>query len=135
MVEASMEVTLATPALLFPAISLLMLAYTNRFLALAALIRQLLETYQTKPRLEVREQIAALRFRVRLILWMQGLGVGSLTLCVAAMLALLMQWVNLGVWLFASSLALLLASLAFSILEIRWSANALDVALKDLERR
>jgi hypothetical protein len=130
-----MEVTLATPALLFPAISLLMLAYTNRFLALAALIRQLLETYQTKPRLEVREQIAALRFRVRLILWMQGLGVGSLTLCVAAMLALLMQWVNLGVWLFASSLALLLASLAFSILEIRWSANALDVALKDLERR
>jgi hypothetical protein len=130
-----MDINLGTPALLFPAISLLMLAYTNRFLALAALIRQLLETYQTQPRLEVREQIAALRFRVRLILWMQGLGVASLTLCVAAMLALLARLESVGVWLFASSLALLLASLVFSILEIRLSANALDVALRDLEQR
>jgi Protein of unknown function (DUF2721) len=130
-----MEINLGTPALLFPAISLLMLAYTNRFLALAALIRQLLETYQTQPRLEVREQIAALRFRVRLILWMQGLGVGSLTLCVAAMIVLLIGLEDAGVWLFASSLALLLVSLGFSIFEIRLSANALDVALKDLERR
>jgi hypothetical protein len=130
-----MDINLGTPALLFPAISLLMLAYTNRFLALAALIRQLLETYQTQPRQEVREQIAALRYRVRLILWMQGLGVGSLTLCVAAMLVLLSGLEGLGVWLFAGSLGLLLASLIFSILEIRLSANALDVALRDLEKR
>jgi Protein of unknown function (DUF2721) len=129
------DINLGTPALLFPAISLLMLAYTNRFLALAALIRQLLETYQTQPRQEVREQIAALRYRVRLILWMQGLGVGSLTLCVAAMLVLLSGLEGLGVWLFAGSLGLLLASLIFSILEIRLSANALDVALRDLEKR
>ena len=112
-----------------------MLAYTNRFLALAALIRQLLETYQTQPREEVREQIAALRYRVRLILWMQGLGIGSLTLCVAAMLVLLSGLEDIGMWLFAGSLGLLISSLVFSILEIRLSANALDVALRDLEKR
>jgi hypothetical protein len=128
-----MDISLGTPALLFPAISLLMLAYTNRFLALAALIRQLLETYQSQPRLEIRAQIAALRHRVRLILWMQGLGVGSLSTCVAAMLVILGGLEVVGVWLFALSLALLLASLLFSILEIRLSANALDVALRDLD--
>jgi hypothetical protein len=129
-----MDVSLGTPALLFPAISLLMLAYTNRFLALAALIRQLLETYQSQPRLEIKAQIAALRHRVRLIVWMQGLGVASLTLCVAAMLVLLAGSEGIGVWLFGSSLVLLLMSMVFSILEIRLSANALDVALRDLER-
>lgn len=128
-----MDISLGTPALLFPAISLLMLAYTNRFLALAALIRQLLETYQSQPRLEIRAQIAALRHRVRLILWMQGLGVGSLTACVTAMLMILLGFENVGVWLFALSLAVLLASLMFSILEIRLSANALDVALSDID--
>ena len=128
-----MDISLGTPALLFPAISLLMLAYTNRFLALAALIRQLLETYQSQPRLEIRAQIAALRHRVRLILWMQGLGVGSLTACVTAMLMILLGFEDVGVWLFALSLAVLLASLIFSILEIRLSANALDVALSDID--
>lgn len=65
-----MEISLGTPALLFPAISLLMLAYTNRFLALTSLIRQLGEEYKNAPERNILEQIAALRFRIRLILWM-----------------------------------------------------------------
>lgn len=44
-----MELTLTTPALLFPALSLLLLAYTSRFLTLANLIRELHRRYQTEP--------------------------------------------------------------------------------------
>lgn len=128
-----MDITLSTPALLFPAISLLMLAYTNRFLALASLIRQLRDDYRANHEQDVLAQIAALRFRVRLILWMQGAGVSSMALCIAAMLALLAGFIAFATWLFASSLALMLGSMVVSVWEIRLSANALDVALKSLE--
>ncbi len=127
-----MNITISTPALLFPAISLLMLAYTNRFLALAALIRQLRDDYRENHDQDVLAQIAALRFRVRLILWMQGLGIFSLALCIAAMLVLLADFAGVGSLLFAASLVLMLGSLVVSIWEIRLSANALDVALKSL---
>jgi Protein of unknown function (DUF2721) len=127
------DINLGTPALLFPAISLVMLAYTTRFHALAALIRQLLETHRAMPDPTLYAQITALRMRVRLILWMQGFGVLSFTVCVVAMIVLLMRLEGLGTVLFASSLVLLLVSLLLSILEIRVSANALDVALRKLE--
>jgi Protein of unknown function (DUF2721) len=127
-----MNITISTPALLFPAISLLMLAYTNRFLALAALIRQLRDDYRANHDQDVLAQIAVLRFRVRLILWMQGLGIFSLALCIAAMLVLLADFAGVGSMLFAASLLLMLGSLVVSVWEIRLSANALDVALKSL---
>ena len=128
-----MEITLGTPALLFPAISLVMLAYTSRFHALAALIRQLLESHRAEPNAALFAQIKALRYRVRLILWMQGFGAASFCSCVMAMLALLTRLEVIGVLLFAGSLALLLVSLLVSIIETLSSSNALDVALRDLE--
>ncbi len=130
-----MEISLGTPALLFPAISLLMLAYTNRFLALAALIRRLSGDYQKDHDTDILEQIKALRYRIRLILWMQSGGVASLALCVAAMLGILFKLETVAVALFASSLVLMLISLVLSLLEIRVSTNALTVALRDLEQR
>src|SRR5690606_1133492 len=48
--EKFADLDLTTPALLFPAISLLLLAYTNRFLALASLIRKLHEDYKGNPK-------------------------------------------------------------------------------------
>ncbi len=128
-----MEITLVTPAVLFPALSLILLAYTNRFHALASLIRQLLENYQREAAQDLLQQISALRFRVRLILWMQGFGVSSLAVCVTAMLAILVSNQIIGAWLFASSLVLMLISLALSVWEIRLSANALDVALNRIK--
>ena len=128
-----MNITLATPALLFPAISLVMLAYTSRFHALTVVIRQLLESYRSMPDAAVYAQIKALRYRVRLILWMQGFGVASFVACVVAMLCLLVKLELIGVILFALSLVLLLVSLVVSIYETLSSSNALDVALRDLE--
>jgi Protein of unknown function (DUF2721) len=129
------EISLGTPALLFPAISLLMLAYTNRFLALAALIRRLSDEFKKDRNTDVLEQIKALRYRIRLILYMQSGGIASLALCVAAMLGILFKLEQLAIMLFASSLSLMLISLVLSLLEIRVSTNALTVALRDLETR
>lgn len=128
-----MNITLATPALLFPAISLVMLAYTSRFHALTVVIRQLLEAHRAEPNDALFTQIKALRYRVRLILWMQSFGVASFATCVIAMLCVLVSLEPIGVVLFALSLALLLVSLIVSLVETLMSSNALDVALRDLE--
>jgi len=129
-----MEITITTPALLFPAISLLLLAFTNRFLALANLIRQLHASYKSDPDEILFGQIANLRYRINLIRDMQAFGVFSLLLCVICMLVLFVGWVDVGKWIFAFSLVFMAISLAISIREIQISVGALDLQLKDLEK-
>ena len=128
-----MPLELQTPALLFPAISLLLLAYTNRFLHLAALIRTLHGNYKQAPDPLIVAQIGNLRFRLRLIRNMQSLGVSGLFGCVLCMFMLFEGWNGVATAIFALSLFLVLGSLAFSIWEIRLSAGALDLHLSDLE--
>jgi len=128
-----MQIDLTTPALLFPAVSLLLLAYTNRFLSLAALIRNLHDRYQARPDEITRTQIHDLRRRVILIRNMQALGVLSLLLCVACMLALFIGQILFGKILFGLSLLLMIASLGVSVREIHISVGALDLQLQNLE--
>ncbi|MBW3625899.1 MAG: DUF2721 domain-containing protein [Armatimonadetes bacterium] len=130
-----MEIQLTTPALLFPAVSLLLLAYTNRFLALAALIRSLHAQYQERPDPLILRQIDNLRRRVLLIRNMQALGVLSLLVCVVCMFVLFAGGTLWGKYLFGGSLILLMASLALSIWEIQISVRALNLHLQDLERK
>src|ERR1044071_5258123 len=127
-----MEINLTTPSLLFPAISLLLLAFTNRFLALAALIRTLNERYRATADEQIMEQLGNLRYRVTLIRYMQEFGVLSLLLCVACMFALFAGQVLAGKVLFGVSLVSMMASLGISIREIHVSINALDVQLRGL---
>ena len=129
------EFSLATPSLLFPAISLLMLAYTNRFLALASLIRSLHARWEDSHEPLLRDQIEALRRRVALIRNMQALGISGLLCCVACMLALFAGLQQLGKVAFALGLGLLMASLAISLHEILLSVNALNLLLHDLDDR
>ena len=129
-----MSIDVTTPALLFPAISLLLLAYTNRFLALAALIRQLYDRYQAHSDGVLLAQIQQLRRRVWLIRSMQSLGVLSLLLCVAAMFALFSGELLLGKLVFGLSLLMLMGSLGFSIWEIYISVEALNLQLGALGR-
>lgn len=128
-----MELTLATPALLFPAVSLLLLAYTNRFLALAALIRDLQARYTTTADPHVKGQIENLRRRVNLIRTMQEVGVASLFLCVFCMFLLFAGFLNSGKLVFAFSLVLLMLSLGLSVREIHISVHALNLQLGDME--
>lgn len=130
-----MELTLTTPALLFPAISLLLLAYTNRFLTLASLIRSLHDRYAASHEAHVARQIANLRYRVRLIRNMQVLGVSSFLLCVLCMFLLYLQWPEAGALTFGAALLLLLGSLGLSLREVQVSVDALTLELQDLEER
>lgn len=127
-----MEITLTTPALLFPALSMLLLAYTNRFIALASLIRNLKKQYTRTHNHLLMDQINNLRGRLILIRNMQALGIASMFLCVLCMFVLFGENQVAGKYLFGFSLLLLLASLALSFREIQISVNALTLELSDL---
>ena len=129
-----MELTLATPALLFPAISLLLLAFTNRFLTLATIIRSLHDRYLDHPQENLLGQIANLRYRVYLIRNMQIFGVVSLLLCTFSMFALFTGLIAVGAWVFAAALILMMISLGISIRELQISVGALDLLLTDMEK-
>ncbi len=129
-----MEIDLTTPALLFPAISLLLLAYTNRFLALASLIRGLHRQYKEQPNSIIVGQIQNLRRRVVLIRNMQAFGITSLLLCVVCMFLLFAGEITLGKYIFGASLILLIVSLALSVVEIQISVRALNLQLSDFEK-
>ena len=133
-----MDITLTTPALLFPALSLLMLAYTNRFLGLSTVIRNLHADYQRSPNPNLLGQIDNLRYRVILIRNMQIVGAASILGCVVCMLVLFFGLVELGKVIFIISLILLVISLALSIRELQISVGALELhlsVLEDEERR
>ena len=127
-----MEITLTTPALLFPAISLLLLAHTNRFLALAGVIRSLSREYQSDINTAQLSQIQTLRKRIILVKWTQWYGATSLLGCVACMFALFIGQLFLGKLLFGLSLILMLISLALSVWEINQSVHALEILLRDV---
>ncbi|MBR9845890.1 MAG: DUF2721 domain-containing protein [Algicola sp.] len=127
------ELTLTTPALLFSAISLIMLAYTNRFLAYAAVIRNLHDKYLEQMDDSLIEQIKNLKLRLNLTRWMQIFGITSLLLCVLTMFLIYIDYYILGVWIFGLALILLILSLALLIKEIQISARALSLHLSDIE--
>src|SRR5512133_1360803 len=129
-----MELTLTTPALLFPAISLLLLAFTNRFLTLASLIRELHRSYKDNPEEIIMAQLSNLRYRVKLIRNMQIYGVSSFFGCVLCMLVLFAGQVLLAKIVFGLSLFLLMVSLAISLREVQVSVDALNYRLSDLEK-
>jgi hypothetical protein len=129
-----MEITFNTPALLFPAISLLLLAYTNRYLALANLIRKLHDEYiKGEKNHLLLKQIKILRIRINLVRMMQAAGVFSFVCCVITMYGVYQQWVIINHYIFALSLLSLLASLIISLLEISQSTKALEWELSDME--
>ena len=129
-----MEITLTTPALLFPAISLLMVAYTNRFNTLGGRIRTLHSLYRDSPDEILGRQIESLRKRIYLIRNMQAFGVSSLFSCVLCLFVLFAGKVLAGKILFGLSLFLMMISLGLSFREILISVNALSLELSDMQR-
>lgn len=127
-----MTVSLETPALLFSATSLILLAYTNRFLTIAQIVRGLKKNYDDNHNKNILLEIKNLNLRLTLIRYMQLFGVMCLFLSVFAMLLLYINQVTIGIYLFGASLLSLLISLGISFWEISISVNALRVHLKDL---
>lgn len=123
---------LATPSLLFSAISLILLAYTNRFISYASVVRTLKERHQQTQDPRDIAQIDNLRKRLYLIRSMQILGIFSLLLCVIAMFFIYISWQTIAAWIFGVALLLLAASLCICIWEINISVKALDIHLSDI---
>lgn len=130
-----MKITLATPALLFSAISLLLLAYTNRFLALASLVRTLHAKYKENPEGKIIGQIKNLKKRLVLIRNMQIYGIISLLLCVVCMFLVYVEKNTIAEFIFGIALVLLILSLALSVREIQISVRALNLHLSDIEQK
>ena len=127
------ELSLTTPALLFSAVSLILLANTNRFLSYAKLVRTLKEQHLQHPSKVTRAQIDNLRRRLHLTRTMQLLGVTSLFLCVVTMFLIYVGLMLLSAYVFGAALLLLVGSLGVSIWEIQISVRALEIHLKDME--
>lgn len=128
-------ITLTIPALLFPAVSLLMLAYTNRFLALANLIRGLSARYKSEHQENQLLQIQNLRQRIILIRNMQAFGILSLIFAVFSMMCIFLEYQTYGKLSFALALLLMLISLGISFRETLLSGNALAFELKGIEKQ
>ncbi|RYF69086.1 MAG: DUF2721 domain-containing protein [Cytophagaceae bacterium] len=129
-----MELTISTPALLFSTVSLLMIAFTNRFLAIASLIRDLHDKFRTNPETVYVDQIKNLHRRLRLIRNIQILAV--LSLLVSAICMALIYWGKpiIASYLFGLALVLQISALVISVLEISISINALQIELSDMEK-
>lgn len=127
------ELTLTTPSLLFSAVSLIMLAYTNRFLAYSQVIRNLKEDFLKTKNPVAKAQIENLRERLYLTRTMQISGITSLLLCVLSMFFEYIHWHLPSIWMFGIALIFLIVSLALSIKEILISVKALELHLEDIE--
>lgn len=128
-----MELTLSIPALLFPAISLSMLAYNARYLAIAALIRQLYKEFEEARSAPLERQILSLRKRLGIIKGMQGSAIASFLLAAVSMFLIYVEfrvWANV---IFGLSLILLMVSLVLSLWEVQLSTRALEIQLRDME--
>lgn len=130
-----MTLEVSTPALLFPAISLLFLSFTNRFLHLSALIRQLHKDWLERGEDLLRAQIDNLRRRLTLIRAMQLFGAFSLFLCVVSMVAVIAGLQHVGVVAFTIALLLMGGSLACLCYEVWISGGALRILLNAVEER
>ncbi|MFM2258108.1 MAG: hypothetical protein RLZZ424_41 [Bacteroidota bacterium] len=129
-----MELSVNIPALLFPAISLIMLAYTNRFLALSNRVRALHDKYQQEEnRLVIFSQIKNLKYRIKLIQRMQTYGVASLLLSLISMFFIFINYQAIAKFIFAVSLLAFSISIFVSLLEIRLSTKAIELELSDME--
>lgn len=130
-----MDITISTPALLFPAVSLLLLAYTNRFLATGQLIRLLSRQAKEQDSCELTGQIANLKKRLELTKWMQFFGVMSMLFCTVSMFSLFLGYYEIGKKIFGLSLITMCVSLFISLWEVYISSIALNLELKDLGKK
>jgi hypothetical protein len=128
-----MIIEITTPTLLFSAITLLMLAYTNRFLAIANLVRQFHSMYKENPDKKVLKQINNFKMRLKIMRNMQFFGILSFLFCVLCMFFIYAEAMAIANTLFVGSLVLLMISLILSLWEIYISVDALDVQLSDIE--
>lgn len=118
------------PALLFPAISLLFISYTTRFLGLASVARGMLREHLADPKPHWQVQLVNIRHRLRLIRRMQLLGLFSIILAALSMGALANGFGRIGQATFAGALGCFIGSLGYCVHEITLSIAAIEVEFR-----
>jgi hypothetical protein len=118
------------PALVVPAISLLFLAYTNRFLGLTAVARHILKEHMLAPQPHWEVQLINIRRRLHLIRQMQLAGLASIILAALSMGAVVNGFDKLGQGIFVASLACFIGSMGICVHEIKLSIDAIEVEFK-----
>ncbi|MBT3852279.1 MAG: DUF2721 domain-containing protein [Gammaproteobacteria bacterium] len=125
-----MEIT--TPALLFPAISLLFVAYTSRLHSLSVLIRAMTTDGSNESKtMHAKEQLNILKKRVNYIKRMQVFGILSFIFNLITIICLYINYDYLANYIFGFGLFMLSASLFFALLETLISTKALNIHLKN----
>ena len=127
-----LDFSYSTPALLYPAISLLFLAFTNRFISYADLIRNLHKRWQDERSSLVKDQIQNLRIRMALIRWMQVIGALALVSATVCMFLLFLRLIFIAEIVFSIAIVLMMISLMLLVIEILISMKALDIQLNDM---
>ncbi len=127
------ELSLTTPALLFPTISLLLLAYTNRYIAISNRIRALHSQYTSEQSDVIIKQIKILKQRIMLIRNMQLIGIGAMVSAAFTMYLIYNDFTHLVHAVFGISLIMMLISLTLCAVEVYLSNKALLILLKDIE--
>jgi hypothetical protein len=130
-----MELAISTPAILFSTVSLMMIAFTNRYLAIASLIRELHDKFRVSPDKNYVDQIKHLHRRVHIIRNIQFIIVSSLLLSAVSMLFIYLQYQSIAQVLFFVALLLQIGALSLSIWEISLSIHALKIELSDMEEQ
>ncbi|WP_028665535.1 DUF2721 domain-containing protein [Runella zeae] len=130
-----MELSISTPAILFSTVSLMMIAFTNRYLAIASLIRELHDKFRVTPDVNYVEQIKHLHRRVHIIRNIQFIIVTSLLLSAISMLFIYLHYQSAAQMLFFVALLLQIAALGLSVWEISLSIHALKIELSDMEEQ
>ncbi|MGZ5049685.1 MAG: DUF2721 domain-containing protein [Methylobacter sp.] len=128
-----MDITITTPALLFPAISVLFLAYSNRFLTIASRIREQHNLFNKTQSPVAKKQIDSLRWRIRIIVIMQVFAVIGIISCILAMGLIFYGLQQQGNIAFGFSMTFMILSLLASIVELMISTKALNIELEDME--
>ena len=128
-----MSISITTPALLFPAISVLFLAYANRFLAIASRIREQHNLFNKTKSPINKKQIESLRQRIRFIIAMQLLAVTGIIGCIITMGLIFFGLQDYGTVAFGISMLFIILSLLTSIGELLISTKALNIELEDME--
>jgi len=128
-----MDITITTPALLFPAISVLFLAYANRYLAIVKRTRELHSLYNKTQSYFLKKQVDSLRRRIKLIIAMQLFSVMGIISCVLTMGLVFIEQQQYATYAFGAGMLLIVLSLLVSMWELLISTHALNIELQNIE--
>ena len=130
-----MNIDYTVTALMFPAIPLLMVVYSNRFHTLSRLIRELHDehVYEKHIPAEWKKQFINLSRRISILRWTIMFAAFGFLFNMLTVFALYLNELFLARVIFGSCCLSMIISIIFFIREIQISTNALNLHMSDMD--